>query len=277
MARKKRTPKIHKRFTKNQLAFKKQSDRLSRALSSAGYPTLELKRPKRITKAYLESLSKIKPKMLKDNISRYAEYFEESAKKQARVDKVLLKEKKEKYALTQTTPDYERWGAYALTSNGEVFDPETGEILAPSKEAFEANTDFASFTIVDGYFVDDYGSRIAKAPTSSSSTTPPYNPEPIVQLTEQWEINKRRFNESIDIDSRGASIVSQRLKNCIYLYGEEAVYQKMSTFGRDFWDALTVVAHYNEDFGDDGLYVSYDEYSENMDLIRNYLNESFPY
>ena len=276
MARKKQSPKASKRLTKNQLAFKKQSDRLSRALSSAGYPTLELKRPKRITKAYLESLSKIKPKMLKDNISRYSEYFEESKKKQARLDKALLKEKKEKYTYAQNTPNYERWGAYAVTSNGEVFDPETGEILAPSKEAFEANTEFASFTIVDGYFVDDYGSRIAKVPTSPSPTQP-YNPDPVVQLTEQWEINKRRFLESIDIESRGARILSQRLNNCIYLYGEETVYQKMSSFGRDFWDALTVVAHYNEDFGDDGFYVSYDEYSENMDLIRNYLNEAFPY
>ena len=275
MARKKKHPKVSKKLTKNQLAFKKQSDRLSRVLSSAGYPTLELKRPKRITKEYLDSLSKIKPKMLKDNISRYSEYFEESVKKQARLDKALLKEKKEKYASTQNTPNYERWGAYAVTSSGEVFDPETGEILAPSKEAFEANTEFASFTIVDGYFVDDYGSRIAKVPTSSP--TQPYNPDPVVQLTEQWEINKRRFHESIDIESRGADILSQRLKNCIYLYGEEAVYQKMSSFGKDFWDALTVVAHYSEDFGDDGLYVSYDEYSENMDLIRNYLNESFPY
>lgn len=273
MARKKRTPKTSKRLTKNQLAFKKQADRLSRALSSAGYPTLELKQPKRITKAYLESLSKIKPKMLKDNISRYSEYFEESAKKQARLDKAVLKDKKQNYS---AQPNYEKWGAYIVSETGSVIDPDTGEILSNSKEEFEAQKEFSSYTIVDGYFVDDLGNRIAKVPTQRSLESP-YNPEPIVQLTEQWEINKRRFNESIDIESRGASIVSQRLKNCIYLYGEEAVYQKMSSFGRDFWDALTVVAHYNEDFGDDGLYVSYDEYSENMDLIRNYLNESFPY
>lgn len=276
MARKKQAPKAPaKRLTANQLAFKKQANRLSRALSSAGYPTLELKQPKRITKAYLESVSKIKPKMLKENLARYADYFETSAKKQARVDKAILKEKKEKYKWTPSTPDYERWGAYAISDNGEVFEPETGLILAPSKEAFEAQTDFATFTIVDGYFVDDYGNRMAKVPTPSSTSA--YNPDSVVQLTEQWEINKRRFHESIDIESRGADILSQRLKNCIYLYGEETVYQKMSSFGRDFWDALTVVAHYNEDFGDDGLYVSYDEYSENMDLIRNYLNEAFPY
>lgn len=266
-----KTPK--KKLTANQIAFNKQSIRLAKALSKAGYPTLELKKPNRITKSYLDKISKIKPKHLKDNLSRFSEYFEVSEKKQARLDKATLKDKKQTYS---AQPNYEKWGAYIVSETGSVIDPETGEILSNSKEEFEAQKEFSSYTIVDGYFVDDLGNRIAKVPTPKSPDSP-YNPEPIVQLTEQWEINKRRFNESIDIDSRGASIVSQRLKNCIYLYGEEAVYQKMSTFGRDFWDALTVVAHYNEDFGDDGLYVSYDEYSENMDLIRNYLNESFPY
>lgn len=266
-----KTPK--KKLTANQIAFNKQSSRLAKALSKAGYPTLELKKPSRITKSYLDKISKIKPKHLKDNLSRFSEYFEVSEKKQARLDKATLKDKKQTYS---AQPNYEKWGAYIVSETGSVIDPDTGEILSNSKEEFEAQKEFSSYTIVDGYFVDDLGNRIAKVPTPKSPDSP-YNPEPIVQLTEQWEINKRRFNESIDIESRGASIVSQRLKNCIYLYGEEAVYQKMSTFGRDFWDALTVVAHYNEDFGDDGLYVSYDEYSENMDLIRNYLNESFSY
>lgn len=266
-----KTPK--KKLTANQIAFNKQSSRLAKALSKAGYPTLELKKPNRITKSYLDKISKIKPRHLKDVLSRFSEYFTISEKKQARLDKATLKDKKQTYS---AQPNYEKWGGYIVSETGSVIDPETGEILSNSKDEFEAQKEFSSYTIVDGYFVDDLGNRIAKVPTPKSPDSP-YNPEPIVQLTEQWEINKRRFNESIDIDSRGASIVSQRLKNCIYLYGEEAVYQKMSTFGRDFWDALTVVAHYNEDFGDDGLYVSYDEYSENMDLIRNYLNESFPY
>lgn len=274
MARKNQKPKTpKKKLTANQIAFNKQSNRLAKALSKAGYPTLELKKPSRITKSYLDKISKIKPKHLKDNLSRFSDYFVVSEKKQARLDKATLKDKKQNYS---AQPNYEKWGAYIVSETGSVIDPDTGEILSNSKEEFEAQKEFSSYTIVDGYFVDDLGNRIAKVPTQRSPESP-YNPEPIVQLTEQWEINKRRFNESIDIESRGASIVSQRLKNCIYLYGEEAVYQKMSTFGKDFWDALTVVAHYNEDFGDDGLYVSYDEYSENMDLIRNYLNESFPY
>lgn len=274
MARKNQKPKTPKeKLTANQIAFNKQSSRLAKALSKAGYPTLELKKPNRITKSYLDKISKIKPKHLKDDLSRFSEYFTISEKKQARLDKAVLKDKKQNFS---AQPNYEKWGAYIVSENGSVIDPDTGEILSNSKDEFEAQKEFSSYTIVDGYFVDDLGSRIAKVPIPKNPESL-YNPESIVQLTEQWEINKRRFNESIDIESRGASIVSQRLKNCIYLYGEEAVYQKMSTFGKDFWDALTVVAHYSEDFGDDGLYVSYDEYSENMDLIRNYLNESFPY
>lgn len=237
-----------------QQEFDKRKKSIDKILKELGKDE-RLKKPEKLTKKYVDSLSSINKKKLK---SYYSGTLSKSASNiiSRRLTNSHTQEKNTARNIKFLQFSQSQEKQQVIIYQGNFVDPNTGEIL-------DIYFDSEEFEQVSPLKYEQYLEN--KYPTLNIVNTQ--------QLVQDYisyiDIAKERFEQVFDSDGKGANILKHYVSNRITEYGETAFYDAIANMDDEFWEAIDIVANYGDDGEQDN---DPKEYRINMDLIIHKIN-----